>query len=113
MLRTALHKTGMLVLLAMILCPAAILCRAVRAQIVVDRIVARIEGEVLLLSDLRELEQFQKLLGAQPAPGSKRLDQLIEQWVIEHEAEAALFAQPSDADVNAEVLQLQKDLGGP
>lgn len=114
MKRAARQKPVLLVMLALaaILCPAAALCRPIHAQIVVDRIVARIEGEVLLLSDLRELEQFQKLLGAPPEAESKRLDQLIDQWIIEHEAEAALFAQPSDADVNAEVLQLQKDIGG-
>lgn len=111
MLRAAYQKAGLLLIMGAILFPAAIASRPVHAQVVVDRIVARIEGEVLLLSDLRELAQFQNLLGGQPEPESKRLDQLIDQWIIEHEAEAALFAQPSDADVNAEVQHLQKDLG--
>jgi hypothetical protein len=112
MLHGARHKTGLLAILAAILCLAAVAGRPIHAQIVVDRIVARIEGDVLLLSDLRELGQFQQLLGSQPEPESKRLDELIDQWIIEHEAEAALFAQPSDADVSAEVQKLQKDLGG-
>jgi hypothetical protein len=111
MLRGALHKAGMLTLLAAVLCATAASSISSRPQIVVDRIVARIEGEVLLLSDLRELAQFQQLLGDKPEPESKRLDELIDQWIIEHEAEAALFSQPSDADVSAEVQQLQKDLG--
>ena len=49
----------------------AMTCPATRAQqssapTVVDRIVARVEGDVLLLSDLRELGQFQELLGGEP-----------------------------------------------
>jgi hypothetical protein len=83
-----------------------------RAQQVVDRIIARIEDDVLLQSDLRELGEFQQLQGTKVEPESTRLDELIDQWVIEHEGQAAQFPQPSDADVNASVDQLKKNLGG-
>jgi len=85
---------------------------AVRAQQVVDRIVARIEGDVLLLSDLRELGQFQQLQGEKVEPESTRLNELIDQWIIEHEGQAAQFPEPSEADVTASVDKLKKDLGG-
>jgi hypothetical protein len=84
----------------------------VRAQQVVDRIIARIEDDVLLQSDLRELGEFQQLQGAKVEPESTRLEELIDQWVIEHEGQAAQFPQPSDADVNTSVDQLKKNLGG-
>jgi hypothetical protein len=84
----------------------------VRAQQVVDRIVARIADDVLLQSDLHELGQFQQLQGASVEPESTRLDELIDQWIIEHEGQAAQFPQPSDADVNAGLDQLKKNLGG-
>jgi hypothetical protein len=83
-----------------------------RAQQIVDRIVARIEGDVLLLSDLRELGQFQQLQGEKVEPESTRLNELIDQWVIEHEGQAAQFPDPSEADVTASVDKLKKDLGG-
>ena len=83
-----------------------------RAQQVVDRIIARIQDDVLLQSDLRELGEFQQLQGTKVEPESTRLDELIDQWVIEHEGQAAQFPQPSDADVNAGVEQLKKNLGG-
>lgn len=83
-----------------------------RPQQVVDRIIARIGDDVLLQSDLRELGQFQQLQGASVEPESTRLDELIDQWVIEHEGEAAQFPQASDADVNAGIEQLKKNLGG-
>ena len=83
-----------------------------RAQEVVDRIIARIEGDVLLQSDLRELGEFQQLQGQKVEPEPTRLNELIDQWVIEHEGEAAQFSQPSDADVTASLDQLKKNLGG-
>jgi hypothetical protein len=84
----------------------------IRAQQIVDRIIARIEDDVLLQSDLRELGEFQQLQGTKVEPESTRLDELIDQWVIEHEGQAAQFPQPSDADVNTSVDQLKKNLGG-
>jgi hypothetical protein len=84
----------------------------VRAQQVVDRIIARVEDDVLLQSDLRELGEFQQLQGTKVEPESTRLDELIDQWVIEHEGQAAQFPQPSDADVNTSLDQLKKNLGG-
>jgi hypothetical protein len=83
-----------------------------RAQQVVDRIIARIEDAVLLQSDLRELGEFQQLQGTKVEPESTRLDELIDQWVIEHEGQSAQFPQPSDADVNTSLDQLKKNLGG-
>lgn len=83
-----------------------------RAQQLVDRIIARIADDVLLQSDLRELGQFQQLQGAKVEPESTRLDELIDQWVIEHEGQAAQFPEASDADVNASLDQLKKNLGG-
>jgi hypothetical protein len=83
-----------------------------RAQRIVDRIIARIEDDVLLQSDLRELGEFQQLQGTKVEPESARLDELIDQWVIEHEGQAAQFPQPSDADVNTSLDQLKKNLGG-
>jgi hypothetical protein len=84
----------------------------VRAQQVVDRIIARIEDDVLLQSDLRELGEFQQLQGTKVEPESARLEELIDQWVIEHEGQAAQFPQPSDADVIISLDQLKKNLGG-
>jgi hypothetical protein len=91
---------------------AMMMCRPAAGQQVVDRIVARVEGDVLLLSDLRELGQFQKLLGGEAEAEAKRLDELIDQWIVEREAQAAHFTPPSDADVSSAVQQLEKSLGG-
>jgi hypothetical protein len=98
-------------LVAMIAAIAASLASG-RAQQVVDRIIARVEGDILLQSDLRELGASQQLFGGPVEPESKRLDELIDQWIIEHEAESAQFAQPSEEDVTSALQQAEKNLGG-
>lgn len=106
---SAIVRALLLIIFAVISITAS---SVVRAQQVVDRIIARIEDDVLLQSDLRELGEFQQLQGAKVEPESTRLEELIDQWVIEHEGQAAQFPQPSDADVNTSVDQLKKNLGG-
>ena len=104
-----LHLVGAVV--ASILC-ATVCARVAPAQIVVDRIIARVEGDVILLSELRELGEFQTVVEGQPQPQDKRFDELIDQWIIEHEAHAAAFAEPSDADVKSAREKLVQELGG-
>ena len=70
---------------------------------IVDRIVARVEGDILLLSELRELGQFQQLLEGKTEDDAKLLDRLIEQWVVGTEAEASHFPRPAAEDVDHEL----------
>jgi hypothetical protein len=102
-------RTALLATLALTLIPVILTSRA---QQVVDRIIARIEGDVLLLSDLRELGQFQQLQGEKVEPKATRLNELVDQWIIEHEGKAAQFPEPSEGEVTASVEKLKKDLGG-
>jgi hypothetical protein len=112
-MRAAKYKAALwLAISGAILTAVAGLAPEVRAQQVVDRIVARVEGDILLQSDLRELGAYQQLLGGPVEPEPKRLDELIDQWIIEHEAEAAQFAQPSEEDVTFVLQQAQKSMGG-
>lgn len=96
-----------LLALALLLAPAAMF-----AQVVVDRTIARVEGDVLLLSELRELGQFQQLVEGQPQPDDKRFNELIDQWIIEHEAQTAGFSQPTDAEVASSRQKLIQEIGG-
>jgi hypothetical protein len=101
-----------LCLIAAIVVAIALSPTGVRAQQVVDRIIARVEGDILLQSDLRELGASQQLFGGPIESEAKRLDELIDQWIIEHEAESAQFAQPSEEDVTSAIQQAEKNLGG-
>ncbi len=112
-MRWAKHKTAAwLILFGAILASLAAIAPGARAQRVVDRIIARVEGDIFLQSDLRELGAYQALLGGPVEPEPKRLDELIDQWIIEHEAEAAQFAQPSGEDIASALQQAEKSMGG-
>jgi len=70
------------------------------AQEVVDRIVARVENDVILLSDVRALARYQQFLDGKPETDDQILDRLIDQWIVRTEAEASRSPRPSDADID-------------
>jgi len=70
---------------------------AVVAQHVVDRIVATVEGDVVTLSEVRELGAFNRLTGQAQLTDDQLLERLINQWIVTTEAAAARFPMtPSD-----------------
>jgi parvulin-like peptidyl-prolyl isomerase len=80
----------------------------VRAQEVVDRIVARVENDVILLSDVRALGRYQQLVQGQAESDPQILDRLIDQWIVQKEADTARFPHPTDAEINKGVERVQK-----
>ena len=86
-----------------------------RAQegVVVDRVVARIENDIITLSDVQELAAYQRLAGRQPAKPSELVRQLIDQWVVANDAAAARFAPPPAKQVDAELSALRNQVGTP
>jgi len=84
---------------------------AARPQEVVDRIVARVENDVLLQSDLQELERYQKFVDDKSESETVLLDRLIDQWIVRTEAEAARFPQPSESDVQRGSDRLVRSFG--
>ncbi len=83
------------------------------AQQVVDRIVARIEDDIITLSEVRELGGYQQLVEGQAASDDRLLTQLIEQWIVNSEAAAARYPRPDEAEVNGALERLEKQVGGP
>jgi hypothetical protein len=82
------------------------------AREIVDRIVARIEGDIITLSEVRELGALQQLAGrAAAASEDELLGQLIEQWIVVNDAAAARFPQPAAAEVDREIAALQQHAG--
>lgn len=73
---------------------------------VVDRIVARIEGDIILQSQVRELSAFQQLVDGKAQADDRVLAELIEQWIVQTEAVASFFPQPSRSDVDREMARL-------
>jgi hypothetical protein len=84
-----------------------------RAQEVVDRIVARVENDLILLSDVRELEEYQQLLDGKSESESALVDRLIDQWIVRSEAQLSRFPEPKDEEINREVSRVVKSFGSP
>jgi hypothetical protein len=76
------------------------------AQEVIDRVVARIENDVILLSDVRLLSRYQLLVEGKTESDAEILDRLIDQWIVRNEANVARTPQPSDADIDRAVERL-------
>ncbi len=84
-----------------------------RAQEVVDRIVARVDNDIILLSDVRELARYQNFVDEKTESDSEILDRLVDQWIVRSEAKAALFPQPSDDEVQRSLARLQRVFSSP
>jgi hypothetical protein len=78
------------------------------AQELLDRIVARVENDIILLSDIQALSRYQQLVEGKSETPVQILDRLIDQWIVQTEAEVAHFPHPSDADIDRGLSRLQK-----
>lgn len=103
------HRVTSLVAMAMLLATAALL----PAQQLIDRIAARIENDIILLSDVRELSRYQLFVDGKAESDRAILDRLVDQWIVRNEAKAAMFPQPSDEDVNRSLGRLKRSFSTP
>ncbi|HJY86104.1 MAG TPA: hypothetical protein VKE24_04630 [Candidatus Acidoferrales bacterium] len=83
------------------------------AQLVIDRIVARIEDDIVTLSEVRELGRYQQLVEGRAEGDDRLLAELIDQWIVNSEATAARFPRPIEAEVNRELDGLEKRFPTP
>ena len=84
-----------------------------RAQEVIDRIVARVETDIILLSDVRQLNRYQVFMDGKAQSDADILNRLIDQWIVRSEANVARFPQPSDDDVNRSIDRLKRSFSSP
>ena len=80
---------------------------------VVDRIVARIEDDIILQSQVRELGALQQLIDGRAESDDKLLQELMEQWMVETEATASHFPQPAQSEVDRELARLKESFASP
>jgi len=84
-----------------------------QAQEVVDRIAARVETDIILLSDIRQLNRYQIFLDGKAQSDADILNRLIDQWIVRNEASVARFPQPSEDDVNRSLERLKRSFSSP
>ncbi len=83
------------------------------AQKVLDRIVARVEEEIILQSDVEQLARYQMLVDGKAESDAGILDRLIDQWIVRKEAEASRFPAASDVDVDRGMQRLMRSFAKP
>lgn len=86
-------------------------CGLAAAQELVDRIVARVESEVILLSDVRALSRYQEFLDGKPETDARILDRLIDQWIVRTEADVSHSPRPSEADIDRGLSRVRNSFG--
>jgi hypothetical protein len=99
-------------LTAALLCAVALFATiappSVRAQQIVDRIVVRIEDDILTQSDLDQLAAYQKLVTGSADSTDRLTQELIEQWIVNSEAEAAHFPAAPETEVTSDIADIEK-----
>lgn len=78
------------------------------SQEAVDGIAARVENDIVLLSDIRTLSHYQQFLDGKSETDTQILDRLIDQWVVRTEADASHFPRPYDAEIERDLERLRK-----
>jgi hypothetical protein len=92
-------------LLAGALLAMAVTCA--RGQELVDQIAARVENDIILLSEVRTLSGYQILVDGKAESDAAILDRLVDQWIVRNEAETARFPHPADLEIAHGVEHLQ------
>lgn len=89
-------------------CAIAAAQQVASAQTTIDRIVARVDVDIILLSDVRALERYQQLVDGKSETDAQVLDRLIDQWIVRNEADTAQFPHPSPDAIDKGVERVQK-----
>ena len=84
-----------------------------RSQELIDKIAARVEVDIILLSEVRTLSRYQMLVDGKAESDAAILDRLIDQWIVRNEADTARFPHPSDLEIAHGVEHLQASFASP
>jgi hypothetical protein len=92
---------------------AAIAAPLAGAQQIVDRIVVRIEDDIITQSDLDQLAAYQKLVSGSADSEDRLTQEAIEQWIVNSEADAAHFPAAPDSEVASDVAEIETKFSTP
>jgi hypothetical protein len=91
----------------------ALAATCVRSQELLDQIAARVESNIILLSEVRTLSRYQVLADGKAESDAAILDRLIDQWIVRSEADTARFPHPTDVEIAHGVEHLQTSFASP
>ena len=78
-----------------------------RGQQLLDQIAARVETDIILLSEVRTLSRYQMLVDGKAESDGAILDRLIDQWIVRTEAEVSRTPRPSEEDIDRSLGSLK------
>jgi hypothetical protein len=81
--------------------------------VAIDGIAVRIEDDIILESEVAELAAVQELLDGKSRSRAELVSELVDQWVVRHEAETGNFPGPPDAEVQAAFDRLAEKFPTP
>jgi len=84
-----------------------------RSREMLDQIAARVESDIILLSEVRTLSRYQMLVDGKSESDDAILDRLIDQWIVRSEADTARFPHPADVEIAHGVEHLQASFASP
>ncbi len=79
----------------------------------VDRIAARIEDDIIMESDVRELAGFQELVDGHSKARDELIRELAGEWIVRGEADAAKYPQPTNDDIENAYVRLVGQFASP
>lgn len=79
----------------------------------VDGIAVRIEDDILTESEVRELAAFQQLVDGHAQSRPEVIRELVDQWIVRGEANAAKYPPPSKEDVDRATAQFEEQFSSP
>lgn len=91
----------------------ALLATYAQSAELLDQIAARVESEIILLSEVRTLSRYQMLVDGKSERDAAILDRLIDQWIVRNEADTARFPHPADVEIVHGVEHLQASFASP
>lgn len=93
--------------------PLLVVALPVRGQELIDRMVARVENDIILSSEVNALGHYQQFADGKAESDEQILERLIDQWIVRNEAETARFPHPSDAEVTHGAERLRASFASP
>jgi hypothetical protein len=79
----------------------------------IDGVAARIEDDIIMESELRELAAFQQLVDGEAKPRLELVRELADQWIVRGEAAAAKYPQPTPQQVDLAYQAFVKQFASP
>jgi hypothetical protein len=80
---------------------------------VVDRIAARIEDDIIMESDVRELAGFQELVDDHSKSRGELIRELAGEWIVRGEADGAKYPGPTNDDIENAYRRLASQFASP